>query len=68
MRVLTRHKHNSAIGKDSHLLDSNINPLKDLPDPEKEFTIDETVDLKHDFDANNEGGNNLDYASETGYH
>ena len=65
MRVLTRHKHNSAIGKDSHLLDSNINPLKDLPDPEKEFAI---ADLKLDFDTNNEGGNNLDYASETGYH
>ena len=46
MRVLTRHKHNSAIGKDSHLLDSNINPLKDWPGPEKEFAIDEIADLK----------------------
>ena len=37
-----------------------------MPDPEKEFAIDETADLK--LDANNEGGNNLDYTSETGYH
>ena len=66
LKSLTSQNHNSAIGKECLQLISNINPLKDWPDPEKEIALGEKAESNLDLDVNNDDGNNLDLTSETG--